>query len=289
MPRVMPRIGPFTLYAIEAGRFRLDGGSMFGVVPKALWSRHVAADSRNRIQIHARCLLLAGAGRVILIDTGVGHKENAWFNDTFAVDYADHDLERSLKRAGFAPHDVTDVILTHLHFDHAGGSTRRIQGRTAPAFPNATYHLQAGQWETAMNPSVREAASFIQHNFVPLQEAGQLVLVQGARELMPGISVLVMHGHTCAQQLVKVSGPEGVLVFVADLLPFTHHMRAPWVMAYDTQPLLTIAEKERFLREASGQGYHLFFEHDPNTVIANVVQTTRGYQAADIRPLHELF
>ncbi len=285
----MPQVGPYTLYAIEAGRFRLDGGAMFGVVPKTVWERRVAADSRNRIQIQMRCLLLEGEGRLILIDTGVGHKENAWFNDAFAVDFTRCDLERSLHAAGFTLADITDVILTHLHFDHAGGSTRRVGEQVVPTFPNATYYLQQGQWETALAPNVREAASFIRHNFMPLREAGQLVLLQGAQNLFPGIDVLAVHGHTRAQQLVKMTGPEGSLVFVADLFPMSHHVRAPWVMAYDVQPLLTLAEKEHFLREAHEQGYNLFFEHDPDTTIANIVEGPRGYAASNNRTLNELF
>ncbi len=285
----MPQIGPYTLYAIEAGRFRLDGGAMFGVVPKAVWERRVTADSRNRIQVQMRCLLVEGQGRLILVDTGVGHKENAWFTDAFAIDFMRCDLEHSLHAAGFAPADVTDVILTHLHFDHAGGSTKRAGEQVLPTFPNATYYLQQGQWESALAPNVREAASFMQHNFMPLHETGQLALLQGAHNLFPGIDVLVVHGHTRAQQLVKIAGPEGSLVYVADLFPFTHHIRAPWVMAYDVQPLLTLAEKEHFLREAHEEGYNLFFEHDPDTMIANIVEGSRGYAASNYRTLDELF
>jgi len=284
----MPRIGPYTLYAIETGRFRLDGGAMFGVVPKMLWERYVSSDERNRIDIHARCLLLEGDGRLILIDTGVGHKENAWFTDVFAIDFSKYNLERSLQDAGFAADEVTDVILTHLHFDHAGGSTQRVGKKVVPTFPNATYYVQADQWTSAVEPNIREAASFIRHNFLPLEDTGQLKLVSGSQSLFPEIEVIAIHGHTRGQQLVKVSGPEGVLVYVADLLPFTHHIRAPWIMAYDVQPMLTLAEKEQFLEEACTKGYHLFFEHDPKAVIANVEDGYRGYIAKNIRTLADL-
>ncbi len=262
---------------------------MFGVVPKVLWERRIAADRRNRIQLEARCLLLEGEGRLILIDTGMGHKESAWFADAFALDFTDGDLEHSLKVAGFAPGDVTDVILTHLHFDHAGGGTRRAGGRVVPTFVNATYHLQEGQWETAMAPNVREAASFLPHNFVPLREAGQLSLLHGAQSLFPGVDVIVVHGHTRSQQLVKVTGPEGTLLYAADLFPLTHHIRAPWVMAYDVQPMLTLAEKDHVLREACAKGYHLFFEHDASAMVANVAGGERGFEATNIRSLDELF
>ena len=284
----MPRIGPYVMHSIEAGRFRLDGGSMFGVVPKSVWQRRVDADDRNRIPLVTRCLLLEGAGRLILVDTGIGHKQDDWFTDAFAVDFDAYDLRSSLMDAGFTASDVTDVILTHLHFDHAGGSTELRDGRAQPTFRNAQYWVQQGQWESAHDPDVREAASFISDNFDPLLATGQLNLIQGSQELFPGIEVVVINGHTKAQQMVKVSGKEGALVYVADLLPLTHHIRAPWVMAYDVQPLLTLVEKRLFLEEAHTEGYHLFFEHDPDAVIANVTQGRRGYEAASIRPLAEL-
>ena len=284
----MPRIGPYTLHAIETGRFRLDGGSMFGVVPKVLWERRVSADSRNRIQLHTRCLLLQGDGRLILVDTGMGHKESDWFVDAFAVDFSEYSLEKSLQNIGFAPEDVTDVILTHLHFDHGGGSTKRVRDSVIPTFCNATYYVQKAQWETAMVPNVREAASFLKNNFVPLMESGQLVLTDGSQPLFPGIDLIRVNGHTEAQQLVKVTGDAGVLVYVADLFPLTHHIRASWVMAYDVQPLVTLAEKDAFLKEAFENNYHLFFEHDPEAVIANVSQGAKGFAARDIRPLEEL-
>ena len=261
---------------------------MFGVVPKVLWQRHVAPDSRNRITISMRCLLLESSDRLILVDNGLGHKENDWFVDAFAVDYSVYDLERSLRHVGFAFSDVTDVILTHLHFDHAGGSTMRVGENIIPTFPNAKYYVQQGQWETAHAPNIREAASFLPHNFDPVKASGQLVILNGAQELFPGIEVAVLHGHTRAQQLVKVTGPEGTLVYVADLFPFTHHIRAPWVMAYDVQPMLTLAEKEHFLYEAHANGYHLFFEHDPSTVIANIEMGSRGAHAGNCRRLDEL-
>lgn len=285
----MPNVGPYRLHAIEAGRLRLDGGAMFGVVPKAVWQRQVAADSRNRIDIRLRCLLLETSNRLILVDTGVGHKESSWFEDAFAVDHSHNDLYGSLARAGFSPEDVTDVILTHLHFDHAGGSTVRQEGRVVPTFINAAYHIQQDHWATACAPSVREAASFKGDNFLPLQRTGQLNLVHGAGELFPGLGLYVIYGHTQAQQLVRMTGPEGTLVFVADLLPLTQHVKGPWVMAYDTQPALTMMEKQRFLKEAHEEGYHLFFEHDPGTVIANVGRNERGFFLADSRPLADLF
>ncbi len=285
----MPRIGPYTLYTIETGRFRLDGGAMFGIVPKPLWQRRIAPDERNRIPLHMRCLLLEDDGRLILIDNGVGDKYDAKFQDIFAIDHDEHTLHASLNDAGFSPDDVTDVILTHLHFDHAGGSTTRQGDRLVPAFPNATYHVQHTHLDWARQPNEREKASFLSENIEPLVASGQINRIDGAGAVFPGIEVMLVNGHTEAQQMVKITGPEGTLVFVADLLPTSHHLRAPWIMAYDVRPLVTLQEKKAFLDEALAGGWHLFFEHDPDVPLASLEQTERGIAAANPRPLDELF
>ncbi len=284
----MPSIGPYSVHAIETGHLCLDGGAMFGIVPRTLWERCLAPDTRGRIRLSMRCLLLEGAGRLILVDTGVGDKYDARFKDWFAIDHTDTDLNRAILAAGFMPGEITDVILTHLHFDHAGGSTVRRLGKPAPRFANAVYHVQRSHLESARSPNAREAASFLPENFEPLAAAGQLHCLDGSGPLFPGIEIWVVHGHTEAQQLVKVSGPEGTLVFVADLLPTTHHVRLPWIMAYDVRPLVTLAEKERFLCEAERQRVHLFFEHDPEVAIANVSRGKRGMAVVNRRPLEEL-
>ena len=281
------RLGPYNLHAIECGRFRLDGGAMFGIVPKALWERRMAPDIRNRITMHMRALLLEGEGRVILIDNGAGDKYGERFRDIFALEGCK--LTRSLAEAGFSEADVTDVILTHLHFDHAGGSTIRQQDRIVARFPGARYHIQGAQLRSARQPNQREQASFLPENFEPLAAAGQLHEVSGSRSLLPGIEVFTINGHTDAQQIVKVSGPEGTLVFVADLLPTIHHLRGPWVMAYDIRPLVTLEEKRSFLTEALANDWQLFFEHDPSVVVAGLQQTDRGIQACNFRPLSELY
>lgn len=285
----MPKIGSYTLHTIETGRFALDGGAMFGIVPKTLWERRIAPDVRNRISLHMRCLLLEGEGRLILIDNGIGDKYDAKFKDIFAIDTEHSTLYGSLADAGFSVADVTDVILTHLHFDHGGGSTTRHGDRLEPTFPNATYHVQKVHLDWARRPTLREKASFLPDNIEPLVASGQLNGVKGEGSLFPGIDVMVVNGHTEAQQMVKISGAEGTLVFVADLLPTSHHLRLPWIMAYDVRPLVTLQEKKDFLAQALVGGWCLFFEHDPDVVVANIGQTERGIEAVHPRPLDELF
>lgn len=284
----MTKIGPYTLYAIETGRLGLDGGAMFGIIPKPLWERRIPADGRNRIPLHMRCLLLEGDGRLILIDNGLGDKYDAKFKDLYAVDHEEADLHRSLDRAGFSATDVTDVLLTHLHFDHCGGSTRRAGERLELTFPNAQHHVQRAHWDWARDPNVRERGSFLEENLAPLETSGQLRLLDGGGEIFPGIEARTVFGHTEAQQIIKVSGPENTLVFVADLLPTTSHLAPAWNMAYDVRPLVTIKEKADFLEQALAGGWHLFFEHDPGTVVASLERTDRGLQTVEPRPLKAL-
>lgn len=285
----MPRIGPYTLYAVETGRFRLDGGAMFGIIPKPLWERYAPADERNRIQLNMRCLLLEGNGRLILIDNGLGDKFDDKFRDIYAVDHDYAELHRSLHRLGFAVADITDVILTHLHFDHCGGSTRRIGDRLEVVFPNATFHVQRRHWEWARQPNLRERASFLLENLEPLGASGQLRLVDGPGEIFPGVFVEVVNGHTEAQQIVRIEGPEGTLVFVADLIPTTAHMRPVWNMGYDIRPLVTLEEKLAFLDRAEANGWHLFFEHDPEVAVVSLHRPGREVAAIHPRSLAELF
>ena len=284
----MPRIGRYTLHTIETGRFRLDGGAMFGIVPKPLWERRIPPDARNRIPLALRCLLLEGDGRVILVDDGAGDKHDAKFADIYALDNEASDLHRSLAAAGFAPADVTDVILTHLHFDHCGGSTRREGGRLVTTFPNARYHVQRAHWEWARRPNEREQASFLADNLEPLAASGQLNLLDAAGPFLPGVELLRVDGHTEAQQLVKIEGEEGTLVFAADLLPTHAHLRGPWVMGYDVRPLVTLEEKHAFLERAAAEGWQLFFEHDPDVVVAGVERTARGFETTNHRPRDDL-
>ena len=285
--------GDYEIDTVEAGRLGLDGGAMFGIVPRPLWARKASPDDRNRIPLAMRCLLLRGHGRVILVDTGLGHKADAKFQEIYAVDHEHSTLQTSLAALGVAPADVTDVVLTHLHFDHAGGATERADdGTLRPTFSQATYHVQRAHWEWA-HESVREQASFLAENMDPLEASGQLALADGEASPFPGVSYLVVDGHTRAQQLVLVEGgtdasaPGGAaapLLFAADLLPTAAHVPLLWVMAYDVEPLQTLREKERVLDRAADGGWTVVFEHDPDTVAARIERTEKGFRAVDDRP-----
>lgn len=285
----MPKIGEYELYTINAGQFKLDGGAMFGIVPKPLWERKIVADDRNRIPLAMRCLLLAGEERVVLIDDGIGETFSDKFKDIYAVDYTQSTLHGSLEAAGYSAEDITDVILTHLHFDHCGGSTRGRGEEAALVFPNATFHVQKRHWEWARDPESKDRASFLEENLEPLARSDQLHLVDGPGRLYPGIELIVVDGHTRGQQLVKISGSEDTLVFVADLIPTTAHFPSLWNMAYDVAPIDTVEEKETFLSEAHKEGWHLFFEHDPSTVVTSVQQNDKGFQPANKRSLEDLY
>ncbi len=275
------KIGPYTLHEIHAGQLRLDGGAMFGIVPKPLWERRIPADERNRIPLAMRCLLLEGDGRLILIDDGLGDTYDAKFADIYAVDRASSELHRSLAAAGFGAGDVTDVVLTHLHFDHCGGSTTRdADGSLRVAFPKATFHVQRSHWEWA-HASPREGASFLAENLDPLEASGQLRLVDGPGEVLPGVEALVVNGHTRGQQLLKIGDADRTLVFAADLIPTAAHVPLLWVMAYDVAPLDTLAEKEAFLERAAQEDWLLFFEHDTEIATARVRKGERGFEAID--------
>ncbi len=266
------RIGNYEICPIPTGIFGLDGGAMFGTVPKVLWEKSIPPDVKNRIPMEARALLLKGSGRNILIDVGnggdfvakYGDKLGSKFAELYNVKEGGVSLLSSLERNGLKPDDVTDVILTHLHFDHAGGSTQNHDGKIVPTFPKAKYHVQRRNLETAKNPNVREKASYFAINFEPLIERGQLNIIDGAREeLLPGISVLISDGHTQGQQMVKISDGQKTLLYCGDVIPTSAHVRLAWVMGYDLRPLDLIEEKKKVLSLAADQGWYLYFEHDP--------------------------
>ncbi|PSQ89699.1 MAG: MBL fold metallo-hydrolase [Bacteroidetes bacterium QS_8_64_10] len=285
----MPQIGPYELHTVETGRFGLDGGAMFGVVPKPLWEKKIAADERNRIPLAMRCLLLEGEDRLILIDNGLGDTFDDKFADIYAVDHEHSELHRSLGEVGFSAEDVTDVVLTHLHFDHCGGTTTRgADGDLELTFPNARHHVQDEHWSWAMDPPVREGGSFLDDNLEPLADSGQLTLLNGEGELFPGVEVGTVFGHTTAQQIVRVADEERTLVFAADLLPTHAHARTAWTMAYDVRPLRTEKERRTFLEDAAAQGWHVFFEHDPDVAVADVQRTEQGFQTTNHRSLRAL-
>ena len=284
----MPKIGRYTVHAIETGSLGLDGGAMFGVIPKPLWERRIPADERNRISLHMRCLLLEDGDRLILVDNGLGHKYTDKFRDLYRVDHANATLAKGLAALDYVADDITDVILTHLHFDHAGGSTEYVGDKLEVAFRNATFYVQGQQWASALNPNPRERPSFIPENLEPLQASGQLQLVDGSVELFPGIEVETAFGHTEALQVVKVIGAESTLAYVSDLLPTSHHLAPAWTMAYDVRPLTTMSEKADFLQRALDEAWVLCFEHDPVVEICSLKASDRGPVCSEPRKLSDL-
>ncbi len=260
-------IGDWTVRTLEAGALWLDGGAMFGSVPKPLWTRTNPADERNRIRLAMRTLLLEGHGRRVLVDTGLGDKSDERFRDLFRVE-DEPPLAASLAAAGLTPADVTDVVLTHLHFDHAGGATRRLDGRLVPTFPQARYWVQRRNWDNAHAPNPRERASYLGEHFDPLAEAGVLEFVEGAAEPWPGFRLITADGHTRGQQLVRVSGGGETLYFVADLIPTAAHVRIPFVMGYDVAAIETMTEKRELLAAAVRERAWIVLEHDPDTALA---------------------
>ena len=283
----MTTLGPYNLHAIEASRFGLDGGAMFGIVPKPLWEKRIASDAKNRIPLNARCLLIEGEGRLVLVDTGIGKKYDAKFAEIFAVD-ASCDLVASLQGLGFTPEDVTDVVLTHLHFDHCGGATKRNADTLEVVFPRAVHHVQRSHWDWAQRSNVRERNSFLAENLQPLSASGQLNLIDGDTEILPDIHTITVNGHTEAMQLVRIADASRSLVFMADLIPTHAHLPMAWNMAYDVRPLVTIREKEDLLEEALLNGWHLFFEHDPVIEVASLKRTEKGIAVKDTMKLEDL-
>ncbi len=266
---------------IDAGRFKLDGGAMFGIVPQTMWASKNPPDADNLCTWAMRCLLIRTGGRVVLVDTGMGHKQDAKFRSHFHP-HGEHTLLGSLADLGVQPADVTDVLLTHLHFDHVGGATRFDESRQiVTTFPNATYWSNDAQWAWAERPNAKEAASFLTENLAPLKVSGQLDMlpVKCDRDFdwLPGISLRPLYGHTEAMMMPMVElGGGRRFVYCADLMPSVAHVRLPWVLAYDVRPLLTLAEKERLLGEAVAEGYTLGFEHDPVYASAKLVADGGG-------------
>jgi glyoxylase-like metal-dependent hydrolase (beta-lactamase superfamily II) len=269
-------IGPYTLHPVDTGTFALDGGAMFGVVPKTLWEKTNPPDEKNRIPMAARALLLVGNGRTILVDVGNGSKLPGKLASIYKIDAGQADLLSSLRLHGISPADVTDVILTHLHFDHAGGSTVRDNGQLRPTFPRARYYVQKDHWAAAQKPTERDRASFFPEDYMPLVEHGQLQFVEGEGELLPGIRLHLVHGHTSALQCPVISDGRTTLFYCADLMPTVSHVQLPWIMAYDLRPLVTLEEKRTVLGRAADEGWILFFEHDHATAAGRVRATDRG-------------
>ena len=271
------KIGAYDIISLETGRFSLDGGAMFGVVPWVFWSKLNPPDERQRIELAARCWLVRGNGRTILVDDGNGTKWPEKLKDIYKLNNTSADLLTSLRNVGLSTDDITDVILTHLHFDHAGGSTTVKDGRLVPTFPNARYYVQKKQWELSQSPTEKDRGSFMRDDFAPLMDHGVLELVDGEFEIFPGIELLVCNGHTNSQQLPKISDGRTSLLFCCDLVPTTSHIPWPYVMAYDVRPLVTIEEKKKILGRAYEAGWILFLEHDPATVAITLKAAEKGF------------
>ncbi len=263
-------LGDWTVRTIETGSLGLDGGAMFGSVPKPLWSRTNPPDERNRIRLAMRCLLLEGHGRRVLVDVGMGEKFSPKLLEIYAVE-SRPTLETSLLAAGVDPGSITDVVLTHLHFDHAGGATVRAGAGLAPRFPSARWYVQRRNWDNAHEPNPRERASYMPENFDPLAEAGVLELWEGPQAPWPGVTLLTAEGHTRGQQLVRVEGGGQVVYFVADLIPTAAHVRIPFVMGYDMACIETMAEKRALLTRAVSERAWICLEHDPDVALARPV------------------
>ena len=283
--------GPFELYTIETGDFCLDGGAMFGVVPKTLWSRGLPADEKNRIPMTMRCLLIKSnnTGKLYLVDNGAGTKFNEKMENIYQLDYSVKNLENSFKHHGFSFEDVTDIIFTHLHFDHCGGSSfYNNEGELELTFPDATYHVVEKHWENANNPNAREKASFLPENINPLKESGKLHLVDENHEYEAGLSAINIDGHTIGQQLPKIEGDNKTLVFVADLLPTHVHVPLPWVMGYDMYPVQTLTEKDAFLKQAAEKNWNLYLEHDAHQEIIRVEHQEGRFSVSEHLSLNDL-
>lgn len=278
------KIGPYEIHPVETGRFGLDGGAMFGIVPKPLWSKTNPPDERNRILLAARAMLVIGNGRTILVDNGNGTKFTEKQVDIFNLDMSRYNLKESLAHYGLSVEDITDVVLTHLHFDHAGGSTYRANGKLSPTFPNARYYVQKDHWHQAMHPNEKDRGSFMPDDFLPLHAEGVLEFLDGEGELFPGIQVLVMNGHTTAQQLPKISDGKTTLLYCCDLFPTTSHILLPYIMAYDLRPLTTLEEKRKILARAYEEQWLLFFEHDPNVVSGTIGMSDKGFSLTKTIP-----
>ena len=281
------KVGEFQIQSLETGRFKLDGGAMFGSVPKKLWERAIPADADNRIDMAARIVLLQDlkSGRHLLMDTGNGHKWPEKLLKIYAIDYSEFTLEKSLAQVGLKETDITDVVLTHLHFDHAGGATKiNDAGQIVPSFPNATYYVQKDNYEWATKPNSRESASYLPENFEPLVAAGILEICDGVDEFSkklnwPGFEVFISYGHTIGLQAPIVRIGNETFFYPADMIPTSHHVPIPWVMGYDIHVIKLLEEKEQLLQRAATENWTLIYEHDPKIKASKVRKTEKHYEA----------
>jgi glyoxylase-like metal-dependent hydrolase (beta-lactamase superfamily II) len=276
------------LFPIHTGNFKLDGGAMFGVVPKMIWNKVYPADENNMINLSMRCLLVVEGDRKILIDNGIGEKQDEKFFSHYYLN-GTQNLIDSLREAGFSPEDITDVLLTHLHFDHCGGTVKFRNDRSGfeLTFPNATHWISKPQWEWANHPNRREKASFFHENMIPIAESGKLKLFADPFELIPGFDVRIYNGHTVGQAIPFVKTGNKTVVFMADTTPTSAHIPLPYIMSYDTQPLISLTEKEAFMKEAVEENYILFFEHDVYHECSTLEMTEKGIRVKETMSLEE--
>lgn len=283
------------LYSINTGYFKLDGGAMFGVVPKVIWNKLCPADSQNHINMAMRSLLIEDGNRLILVDTGIGHKQDAKFFSHYDL-YGNDSLDQSLAAHGFHRNDITDVILTHLHFDHCGGAIQREGDLLVPAFKNAVYWSNEAHWNWAVKPNAREKASFLKENILPIQESGQLKFISHqpvgsiaeTTSFSEGIELHFAEGHTASMMLPRIKYKGKTIIFSADLIPMMAHIPLPYIMAYDMFPLTTLLEKQIFLEKAVKDEAVLFFEHDPETECCTLLQTEKGIRYKERLTLTDL-
>jgi glyoxylase-like metal-dependent hydrolase (beta-lactamase superfamily II) len=283
------------LYPIESGNFKLDGGAMFGVVPKSLWQKTNPADNNNMIDIAARCLLIEDGNRLILVDTGMGNKQNDKFYGYYYL-WGNNTIDKSLKQFGFQREDITDVFMTHLHFDHCGGSVQWNKDKTGyePAFKNAHFWSNQDHWNWATKPNKREKASFLKENILPMEESGQLKFtslpeVDLLKNSELSFDIFFANGHTDKQMVPMINYKGKTICFMADLLPTAGHLPIPFVMGYDTRPLLTLDEKEKFLNLAADNNYYLFLEHDAHNEIITVKHTEKGVRLNNVFTCNDIF
>ena len=283
------------IHPIETGNFKLDGGAMFGVVPKVLWQKTNPSDKNNLIDMALRCMIIEDGERLVLIDTGTGNKQSDKFF-SYYFPFGNHSLDRSLKNLGFHRNDITDVFLTHLHFDHCGGSIQWNKNKTGyePAFKNAKFWSNRNHWTWATKPNARERASFLKENINPIEESGQLNFISpNSKNFISnselGFDILFADGHTEKQMIPHIQYQGKTLVFMADLLPTVGHIPLPYVMGYDTRPLLTLDEKAKFLDRAADNNYYLFLEHDATNEICTVKRTERGVRLDETFKFNEIF
>jgi glyoxylase-like metal-dependent hydrolase (beta-lactamase superfamily II) len=269
------QIGKYKLLTVLSGLFGLDGGAMFGIIPKPLWEKTNPADELNRVTLSTRNLLLISDDKKILIDTGMGNKWDEKSKNIYRIDPT-LELEHTLGLNGINSDEITEVLLTHLHFDHTGGSTKNENGKLVPAFPNAKYFVQKKNFEWAMNPSDRDKGSYIKENFEPLVKEGVLNLVDGEIDFDNNISFRIIDGHTFAQQMIKISDSSNTILYCADLMPYASQIKIPYVMGYDLQPMITVQEKKKYLQLAADENWVLFFGHDPQFAAATVKYSEKG-------------